>query len=212
MNTYQTPIDAMVMPGHVTLPSGRIVSACAALDASRPRGFAQVDYRTAAAFGALHRARLISYEAISEIYEPAAKALILDPVTLPDAGQIQAHVTLYGLKPPKGSPAEQQWLRRLYAPMATREWADKGDGKIWDQLDAAGVTESDLLGGCRLVANDGKWFQYGAPPFRCYLRGWRTRGRWIQGGVPPAQVGKVPGPHQDTQHDYGTRARYEWLA
>jgi hypothetical protein len=210
---YETPLEAMTMPAKVTLPSGRIVSAICAGDASRgPRAFAQPSYERAVAFGELHGARLISYDGVTEIFDacgafgkpPIEGAVLLTPETLPDSELLLAHIRKFGPRPPPKSPAEEQWLRRLYAPMATREWADRADERYWKQLDAAKYRE-----GC-LVANDRKWHQHGAPPFRCYIRGWLRNGRWIQAGVPTAQVGKVPGPHDKYQHDYGTGARYEF--
>ena len=203
IDQYETPLEKMIMPPRVTLPSGKIVTACSALDADRVDGFAHPSYSRAIEFGKLHGARLVSYETIDEMYN-APGVIELTPVTLPTPVQYSEHCRSFGPPPKRGTDAYRNWAARLMSPMATREWCDVGDALIYHQIRA------HSWDGKSLIVNDLKWHQFGAPPGRCYLRGWRIRGRWIQAGVPPAQIGKVPGPHGDWQHDYGTGARYEW--
>lgn len=206
---HETRIEDMILPPTVLLPSGKRITVVAALDATRPRGFAHPSYRRAVEFGRMHGASLVSYDTISEMYA-APKRVELIPVTLPNAAMYRAFVEANGLPPSKASTKMLlAWQSRLMAPMASLEWQDIGDGEIWDQIDKIG-TLAEMAEGGRFFVNDTKWFQGGAPPGRCYIRGWRVRGRFIQAGVPPQS--KSIGPHGDWQFDYGTGVRYEWPA
>lgn len=79
------------------------------------------------------------------------------------------------------------------------------DLEVWRRIVALGLPDDALILGM------GKHHIAGAPPGRCYLKGWFTRylerytrtrrgAGWVQQGAEPG----TPGPHASTQRDYAT--------
>ena len=169
---YITPPSAIIIPRFVPLAPGlEITHHPLETNATGP-GLAHLTYRGALEVAAANGARLPTRAEVEMLHEVASKAgTELAPVILPDAGMRAA-----GMVP--GDPR-----------MVTREWADRHDALVAQQVPALDVDSPP-------IANAGKHWIGPAPAGKAALCGWWSGGAFIQSGL--------GFPHDEAHHDYAT--------
>lgn len=181
---YKTPIAALSQPDWVALPNGKDVTRLPIYD-TVTQLFARTDYHDGSEYARTIGARLISVGSVKTI---ATFGHRIDPVLLPTRDMVAAC-------PRRPGEDKTDYLKRLYAPMGSIEWARTHDGLV-----RAALLHVSGWDGSKPVMNVGKWWVAGAPIGRSYLMGWHTGTRFIQ---PEPVIGSL-GPHNDRHCDYGT--------
>lgn len=183
--------------GAVSVPVVPLVEVDSATAKGRktPKGrplFARLSGPDKRAWARARGGRLLVSTEFVEMHELAQeRGTELAPVILPTA-------SMRAKTPRKRGESDEQYGRRLYAPMGSLEWCEIHDDLVWDQIEAmmaAGKSGPFTNIGKPEIRKENEHPDRD-PPDMC-LAGWWLNGKWIQA---PNEK-----PDHDSQHsDYST--------